>query len=573
MDGVRSSDIFGRFTVVLVLVLSAVGIAPNSTRVSYAQRTAPPPPGVLRVQTNLQSLAIRVTDKQGNDVKGLTPADFTILEDGRPQKISFFGTDNVPTTLNVLVDASGTMDPSGRLGSAEAIAARFLRSGRPDDEISAMEFTDEMGPFRLLTQQQLRDPSSAVLSPGISKGSALFDAIATVLCHLKASKNLRQAIMVISDGVDQHSRLSLEQLIGLVQSSRAQLFMIGSNSRPEFHLNGHPESKVRLVSGHDIDNPAVVFDRLTKESGAEAFFPTSEDGLEQALKKVSDLLEAQFTIAYYPQDNVKGFRRIQVRMRRPGLVVTVRRGVGSATVAGAPNDFTEGTCLVSPSVHPYPYDSRVTQTSDGTSYREDFSDVGSGWPNREESRYMSGGYELSNTGASKIDIPPGFNTFLGGFSFGLPHDVVAAYGPWWTDFRESAVLDSVPVFPKSTTPNSITTDWAAAGFAFRLNDRGYYALLLAGSRKAKDVWFKVEKFEYQRYVQTDIIPWTAAHSSEAPASGLLLTADCVGNQITILLNNQQVARAQDDSYGQGYVGFVLSGTGRARFRNLVVTQR
>lgn len=135
------------FAAVAGSILFALGIASDSRPAARAQlATTQSPPGVLRVQVDLRSLAIRVTDKQGNDVKGLSADDFTILEDGQPQKISFFGTDNVPTSLNVLVDESGSMD-TGKLGSAEAIAARFLRSGRPDDEISAMEFTDLMGPF------------------------------------------------------------------------------------------------------------------------------------------------------------------------------------------------------------------------------------------------------------------------------------------------------------------------------------------------------------------------------------------------------------------------------------------
>ena len=380
---------FADFIVIVASVLFVLVVTPDSMSVAHAQLATAQssPPGVLRVQVDLQSLAIRVTDKQGNDVKGLSADDFTILEDGHPQKISFFGSDNVPTSLNVLVDESGSMDTTGKLGSAEAIAARCLRSGRPDDEISAMEFTDRMGPFLLLTQQQLHNSSSLAIAPGTrSKGSALFDAIASILCHLKPSKNLRQAIVVVTDGVDQHSRLSLEQLIGLVQSSRAQLFMIGLNSKREYNLDGHPERKLTLVNGHDIDNPAIVFDRLTKESGAESFFPSSEDGLEQALKKVSDLLEAQYTIAYYPQGDSKKFRRIQVKLRRSGLIVTVRHGVGSEIITGAPDDFTEGTCEVDPKVHPYPYESKVTQSKDGTSYREDFSDGRSGWPNRENSR-------------------------------------------------------------------------------------------------------------------------------------------------------------------------------------------
>jgi len=549
----------------------AVISPPVNSQLSAQQETS-----VLRVQVDLQSLAIRVTDKQGNDVRGLTDADFTVLDDGHPQKISFFGTDNVPTSLNILVDESGSMD-AGKLGSAENIAARFLRSGRPDDEISAMEFTDQMGPFLLLTEQQIRSASPVVLTPGNSKGSALYDAIATVLCHLNASQNLRQAVVVITDGVDQHSRLGLEQLISLVQSSRAQLFMIGSNSRPEFNLNGHPEKKLTLASGHDIDNPAIVFDRLSSESGAESFFPSSEEGLEQALKKVSDLLQSQYTIAYYPAGNVKKFRRIQVKVKRPGLVVTVRHGVGSPISAGASGDFTEATCEVSPKTHPYPYESKLTLSKEGTSYHEDFSDARSGWPINGVSRYVSSGYELSNDAVSKFETAQRSSPFLGGFSVTVQQNVVAAYGPWWSDFHASAVLDGVfskgSAFPGTVDPNSSNTERAAAGFVFRLNGVGYYALLLTYTHGAKDLWFKVEKWEYANNQPAEIIPLTSAHLSEASESGMKIEVECVGSNITVYLNSRRAGIAKDDSYDQGYVGFILSGMGRAKFRDLLVSQK
>lgn len=564
---------------IVVFALAAV-IGMAIFRHPVAAQSQPPAQSetpVLRVQVELQSLAIRVTDKQGNDVKGLSASDFTVLEDGHPQKISFFGTDNVPTSLNVLVDQSGSMD-TGKLGSAEAIASRFLRSGRTDDEISAMEFTDQMGAFRLLTEQQIRNAAPVGPNLGTSKGSALFDAIATVLCHLNASQNLRQAIVVITDGVDQHSRLSLEQLISLVQSSRAQLFMIGSNSRPEYNLNGHPEKKLTLVSGHDIDNPAIVFDRLTSESGAESFFPTSEDGLEQALKKVSDLLQAQYTVAYYPEGNVKKYRRIQVKVKRPGVVVTVRHGVGSPISAGSSGDFNEATCEISPKVHPYPYESKVARVGkDAISYHEDFSDARSGWPVNSGSRYSAPGYELSNDNNSKVQTSQRSSPFLGGFSITVQEQVVAAYGPWWSDFHASAVLDEIfskgSALPSTIDPNSSDQPRATAGLVFRLNNMGYYDLLVSDTRGLKDVWFKVEKREYASSRPTEIVPWSTMHLPEAVESGTKIEVECVGSRITVFVNGQQAASAKDDSYDQGYVGFIISGFGRARFRDLLVSEK
>jgi Mg-chelatase subunit ChlD len=126
-----------------------------------------------------------------------------------------------------LLDSSDSMNPNGRPGSAQEVAAQFMRTARSGDEISAMDFTDQMGPFQRLTREELLNPSGIPLSPPPSGGSALYDAVASALCHLRASKNPRQAVIVVTDGVDEYSRITLEQLMGLVRSSRAQLFMIG----------------------------------------------------------------------------------------------------------------------------------------------------------------------------------------------------------------------------------------------------------------------------------------------------------------------------------------------------------
>ena len=542
----------------------------------YLMAAAQPQQPVLRVQVDLQSIAVRVTDKQGNDVRGLSAEDFTISDDGRPQKIAFFGAQNVPTSLGVLVDSSGSMDPNSKLGSAKAVATQFMRSGRSEDEIFAMDFTDQFGPFQQLTQVQLAHPSSVPLVSGTGEGSALYDAIATALCHLRGSKNLRQAVVVITNGVDQHSRVTLDQLLGLVRSSRVQLFMIAWHSKPEYNLSGHVEKRLTLVSGHDIDNPAIVFDRLTKESGAESFFPTSEEDLLQALNKVSDLLQAQYTVAYYPESDSKKFRRIQVKVRRPGLNVTSRRGVGSDSGAQESVKFVEGTCTVSPEAHPYPYESKVMLDNKRKIYRENFSNSRSGWPNREGSRYTQGGYELSNLEASKIPPIQGMSAPLAGSSVSVQQNVVAAYGPWWTDFHASVIVNAslaMNLTPAhSVDSRSLAQDRPAAGLVFRLSQQGYYALLLSGNRGNKEFWLKLVKREYQSNLQSEIVPWTRVDVPNDSDDGIKLSVESIGSMFILFVNDQSVKRVRDDTFQQGYVGFVISGAGRAIFRDLAVEE-
>jgi len=579
-SGVRSLCGVALLAAALSIALTTAMLLRAEAAALAAQSSVP----VMKVQTDLQTIAVRVTDKQGNDVRGLTADDFTVLEDHRPQKISFFGTGTISTSLVILLQSSRSMDPNSKLGTAEGIAARFIGSVRVDEEVWAMDFTDEFGPFQQLTQEQLRNPTSVKLDSGISDGSSLYDAIAMALCHLGTSKNLHQAIVVVTDGVDQHSRVSLDQLIALVRSSRAQLFVMGWHIKPEYHLEGHPEKKVTLVTGHDIDNPTVVFDRLSKEAGAQLMFPTSEEGLELALKRVSDLLESEYTLAYYPQGDLKRLRRIEVRAKLPGVILDFRHVVGSNQAAGESVHFS-GTCAVSPDFHSYPYESKVTRSSKGMTYHEDFSDSGSGWPVHEDSRYTTGGYELSNPSFSSertndetidLQLPVSQEQQVSRFR-SMKREVIAAYGPWWQDFRASVVVVSTAMpmtrmpTPSSNSP-SFDQDPLAAGLVFRMTGDGYYAALLSREPGDKKLSVELVKKQYRNHSETVIVPWFRVDLPKRAEQGIRLSVEGARDQFTLYVNDQRVAGAQDHGYPGGYVGFVLMGVGRAIFRDLDVEQ-
>ncbi len=561
-------------TAVLATITIALGVSANTLfhlpahgAVTAVQSNSP----TIHVDTDLQSLAVRVTDERGNDVQGLSAEDFVVLENGKPQKIDFFGEGSVSTSLAVLVDSSSSMDPGGRLGSAEALAARFVRSARPGDEISAMDFTDQVGLFQTFTADQIVSSPSIPLSPVSSHGSAMYDAIATAICHLRTSRNLQQAIVVISDGVDQHSRITLGQLVNLVQTSRVQLFMIGLNSKSKYNFDGKQGSKMVLVSGHEIDNPVYVFNLLAKESGAESRFLKKEDDIGRALKDVSDILRAQYTIAYYPEGDVKSFRKIEVRVNRPGVKVAGRKGVGVSNKSSEAVCFTEGTCTISEARNPYPFESKIiTAGRKGKIYREDFSDPRSGWPNRPNSQYVAGRYELTNP------APPGISRAADVGAIRIQQSAIAAYGPWWQDFRASVMVDSraEDSYSLSHTFNSAAplAGRSAAGLVFRLNDDGYYALLLSSGTKGSDASFRIMKMQYRSNSPIEIIRWTHIRVPHTDPHGMKISVECVGSEITVFVNDEKVGHAQDPSYAEGYAGLVVTGFTRGEFRDLVVEE-
>ena len=300
----------------------------------------------IRVNVDLASVSVRVTDKQGHDVSGLTKDDFALFEDRQRQKISFFDVEKEPIALSILVDSSSSMNADDKLGVAQGMLEELVGHSRLEDEVSVLQFTDRIVGFNQITREQrlLTLPAGMTSESG---GTALYDAVASALCHLRTSKSLRQAIVVITDGADQHSRLRLEQLIRLVQSSRAQLFIIGFYREPDYTIYKQSEKTVTLVTGREIDNPLIVFDRLARESGAEAFFPTTRKSLELTVSEISNILRSQYTLSYYPRGSAKALRRIQVKLNRGGVKIRARQSVGLLDSTAEEVRFDADTCRVS----------------------------------------------------------------------------------------------------------------------------------------------------------------------------------------------------------------------------------
>lgn len=200
----------------------------------------------------------------------------------------------------------------------------------------------------------------------------------------------------------------------------------------------------------------VVFERLSKESGAGCFFPANAGALDRAVQAVRRELDTQYTLAYYPAAGSKTYRRIRVKVLRSGLRVAARKGIGAAD-AGI--RFSIDTCAIAECEHPYPYESKLTRDNGRLIYREDFSDPRSGWPMHEGSRYGSGEYHRVRSGRLEPAV----------------EGSVAAYGPWWSDVRASV---SAKFVAQNPTGGFVITA-PAAGLVFRMNDRGYYALLIS----------------------------------------------------------------------------------------------
>ena len=286
----------------------------------------------IRTEVDLLSVAVRVTDRKDNEIHGLRADQFSIYEDGIPQKIAFFDAGDEPVSLGILLDVSGSMEATGKLDLAKASLSRLLATMCPADEMFYLRFSRQVEKVVDFTSDPQRILAAITATTVKQDGTSLYDAIASALCTMRNARHHKRALLVLTDGADQNSHRSLEDLIPIVQASQAQVFMIlGCFGKAEYDLyrSAHAE-KVALVTNQEIDNPLSAFKRLANESGAEAFFP-KPDKLQDAVDAVAHQLRTQYTLAYYLSASKVGFREIKVKVAQSGARVRARRGfVGAA---------------------------------------------------------------------------------------------------------------------------------------------------------------------------------------------------------------------------------------------------
>ena len=498
----------------------------------------------FRTEVDLLSVAVRVTDRKDNEIHGLTADQFSLYEDSIRQKISFFDAEDESVSLGILLDVSGSMEATGKLDHAKDALSRLLGTMRPEDEMFYLRFHRQVDEIVDFTHDPQRILSAISETGATQDGTSLYDAVARALCTMRTARHHRQALLVVTDGADQNSHRSLKELIPLVQASSAQVFTIcflGSQEYDLYRSSRNP--KVALVTNQEIDNPLVAFKRLANESGAESFFPSSPARLQETIDAVAHQLRTQYTLAYYPQPKAGGFRRIEVRVAEPGARVRARRGFGGVETAMSQGPVEPSAGCAEEELKPYPYESKVTLKNGLTLYHEDFQNGASGWPNKEHFHYGAGTYQIVNKkGSAPDNLYTPYSLSPSQFPIGAigsldpAEGVLVANGPWFDDLNASVSVELKPAGGGGDLA-------VAAGLVFRLNDRGYYAVILSKGAGTRDIEFKLVKKLHNESTARDLLPWT-----QLPLSDLTgrpqntIAVQCRGSTITILLPGHSVAK-------------------------------
>jgi Ca-activated chloride channel homolog len=259
----------------------------------------------LRSDTTLVLIPVAVTDKLNRFVVGLGKESFKLFEDGKEQKISDFSGEDAPLSVGILVDTSGSMDM--KLNRSRAAAREFLKTMNEQDEGFLIEFNESVEMMHGFTNDfKAIDENLNHLQP---KGlTALFDALHTGLREMHKARNARKALLMISDGGDNHSRYTAEDIASIVRDADVQIYAIGV-FEPEFKIGRTKEEK----SGPEL------LSEIADQTGGRAYPARSLNDLPALAAKVGIELRNQYVLGYSPTNKERDgtYRKVQVKVTPP----------------------------------------------------------------------------------------------------------------------------------------------------------------------------------------------------------------------------------------------------------------
>jgi Ca-activated chloride channel homolog len=315
------------FSILLRIVLVCAALSPQNSRAAVPHQDG----YAIRSSVDLVVLRATVRDRKGAPVAGLGKDDFQVFENKIPQQIESFNSEDLPVTVGLVIDNSGSM--RSKRSDVINAALAFARSSNPEDQMFVVNFNEHISmglpgnaPFAG-NQQQLEAALSRNKADGLT---ALYDAVAVALEQLKKGKWDKKVLIVISDGGDNASKHKLDEILSMVNRSSAILYTMG------------------IFDANDDDRNPRVLKQMSRISGGESFFPESLDKILPICQQIAHDIRNQYTISYAPANRRSDgtYRVIEVKARKSSsrgrLTVTTRAGYSAPLSPSPVSDARSG---------------------------------------------------------------------------------------------------------------------------------------------------------------------------------------------------------------------------------------
>ena len=275
---------------------------------------------VFRTDTRLVVLHVTVVDKTGHLVTTLPQNAFQVYENGVQQQLKVFRREDVPVSMGLIVDNSGSM--RDKRAKVEAAALALVKASNPQDEVFVVNFNDEAFLDKEFTSdvKQMEEGLARIDSRG---GTAMRDAIRMSIDHLKEkAKKDKKVLVVVTDGNDNSSQINLENLVRAAQQSETIIYTIGLLSEEE---------------RREAKRAKRALDALAEATGGQSYYPKELSQVESVCTQVAHDVRNQYILAYTPSNQALDgtFRTIKVIANAPNRPTVRTRSGYYATPEGA----------------------------------------------------------------------------------------------------------------------------------------------------------------------------------------------------------------------------------------------
>ena len=243
--------------------------------------------GEVKVQVDLVTLTLTVTDYYGRLVSGLTKDAFTIFDDNEEQEITFFSDADAPVSLGILFDISGSMSGE-KIAKARNALERFINTSHPNDEYFLIAFNSRAQ----LLLDRTRDGDAVLQKLTLvepKNNTALYDACYLGIERVTRGAHPKKALLIISDGQDNSSRYNFKEVRRLMKESDVVIYTVGI-------LDGRDSSSMEGMQGQ------AFLDELSSVTGGKSFYPQTNVELDEIFERIALELRHQYTIGYNPKN-------------------------------------------------------------------------------------------------------------------------------------------------------------------------------------------------------------------------------------------------------------------------------
>jgi VWFA-related protein len=282
---------------------------------------------IFHSDTRVVDLHATVMDKTGHLVTNLTRDAFTVYENGAQQEIRQFKREDVPVSMGLIIDNSGSMRE--KRAKVEAAALALVKDSNPQDEVFVVNFNDEAFndlPHGKDFTSDIKEMEEALTRIDSRGGTAMRDAIRMSIDHEreKAHKD-KKVLVVVTDGNDNSSLVSLENLVKAAQQSGVLIYSVGLLSEEE---------------RREAKRAERALNALAEATGGETFFPHDVGDVERIAHQVARDIRNQYSIVYSPSNQAMDgtFRQIKVTVKATGNpTVRTRSGYYATPDQAAPS--------------------------------------------------------------------------------------------------------------------------------------------------------------------------------------------------------------------------------------------